>query len=337
MSRVAGRRSGGRRRKVACLAQRRPMRPCEGPRPVRVRSEQEGLQALARADRGQGEGPRPAQLRRHEKRQRAADVVHEARAPVGAEVPAREQPALARVGEAAVAQLVHRAPGHPCRAARLRVPRQKERAAAANRGACDQVKLLGERGARAPLELFDHDHQVEAADAASVETEDVDRSVSCLLSDRRRRWLCESWQLSRLPLCVEEEERPADRRGQSAALAGGRRAPRLSHAAPQQSHPHGTDLQAAAAHPPSTTFDHQARTDSALPPCALPCPQFANVSKRQDQRHVLLCVLVVCAGRHLRRLQRVVRTVSLRTVASCNSKEHVACLLLSTRVWLSFY
>ena len=48
----------------------------------------------------------------------------------------------------------------------------------------------------------------------------------------------------------------------------------------------------------------------------------------QDQRHVLLCVLVVCAGRHLRRRQRVgvVRTVSQRTVASCNRCER-ACRL----------
>ena len=56
-------------------------------------------------------------------------------------------------------------------------------------------------------------------------------------------------------------------------------------------------------------------------------PQFANhVTSTQDQRHVLLCVLTVCAGKHPRRRQRVavVRTVSLRTVASCNSKEHVA-------------
>jgi hypothetical protein len=47
-------------------------------------------------------------------------------------------------------------------------------------------------------------------------------------------------------------------------------------------------------------------------------PQFAsNVTSTQDQHHVLLCVLVVCAGRHPRGRQRVgvVRTVSLRTVS----------------------
>ena len=53
-------------------------------------------------------------------------------------------------------------------------------------------------------------------------------------------------------------------------------------------------------------------------------PQFANhVTSTHDQRHVLLGVLVVCAGKHPRRRQRVgvVMTVSLCTVASCYSKD----------------
>ena len=42
------------------------------------------------------------------------------------------------------------------------------------------------------------------------------------------------------------------------------------------------------------------------------CLSASNVTKRQDQRHVLLCVLVVCAGRHLRRRQCVGVATHLR-------------------------
>ena len=62
-------------------------------------------------------------------------------------------------------------------------------------------------------------------------------------------------------------------------------------------------------------------------------------STRHHQHHVLLCMLAVCSGRKLRRRRcvSVVRIVSLCTATSSNSKDHVACLMLTPRVWLSFY